>query len=95
MRDLVREGYECIGVDVSQKAVEIATNRRDTAALHYLHFDIETDDTTTLPLQLYLRITCKLVFGFIKDKRAFIRTVRTHLRAGARRLSPPSITPKQ
>lgn len=75
-RELFHRGYECVGVDISSKAIETAKNHTGTPTLHYLHFDIENDDVSTLPLQPYSLITCKLVFAFIKNKDNFIDNVR-------------------
>lgn len=81
-RELFHRGYECLGIDISSKAIEAAAEYTDVTTLRYKHFDIESDDIETLPLQPYSLVTCKLVFAFIKNKEEFIKNVLSLLETG-------------
>lgn len=72
-RELWHRGFKTIGIDVSNTAIEIAQSATTTPkeSLDYIPLNIEQDSTSSLPLQPYGLITCKLVYAFIQDKAAF------------------------
>lgn len=76
-RELWHRGYKTIGVDVSERAINIAKSLtivpQDT--LQYMRLDTEQDNLTTLPFQPYGLITCKLVYALIHDKPAFLDNI--------------------
>lgn len=83
-RELYHRGYTCTGIDVSTSAIKIAQSLTTvpTSKLHYMHFDIDHDNTGDLPEQQYSLITCKLAYAFIKDKPAFLARVKQLLNPG-------------
>jgi 2-polyprenyl-3-methyl-5-hydroxy-6-metoxy-1,4-benzoquinol methylase len=76
-RELWHRGYKVVGLDIADDAIKQARSLTTVSEdqLTYLHFDIEQDDITTLPLQPYGLITCKLVYAFMHDKPAFLSKV--------------------
>jgi len=76
-RELWHRGYKVVGIDVSKSALTIAkalTIVPDTE-LYYTQIDIEQDSVANLPFQPYGLITCKLVYAFMRDKPALLKTV--------------------
>lgn len=75
-RELYHRGYRCHGVDVSNKAIDLARSyTTNSSQLTYQQLDFETADPIDLPIQEYSLITCKLVYAFIKDKPAFLSKI--------------------
>lgn len=83
-RELYHRGYQCIGLDASVVAVQIASQQTVIPhnQLRYEHFDIEFDDFAKIPRQPYSLIVCKLVYAFIHDKPALIEHVNRLLAPG-------------
>lgn len=78
-RELYHRGYECIGIDVSARAVELAKSLTVRDGLDYMPFNIEDENINNLPKRPYSLITCKLVYAFIKDKPSFLSKVASLL----------------
>jgi 2-polyprenyl-3-methyl-5-hydroxy-6-metoxy-1,4-benzoquinol methylase len=57
--------------------IKNATNLTTVSAdwLRYLHFDIEDDDINKLPDQPYGLVTCRLVYAFIGERKAFLERI--------------------
>jgi len=84
LRELFHRGYECVGVDAATSAIHLANSLTTVLPpqLQYLHYDIEHDDISKLPITAYSLITCKFVYKFIKDKPAFLKKVKSLLAPG-------------
>ena len=79
-RELFHRGFSVIGVDASDKAIQIAQNASVYTArgLEYYHLDFENEVVPTS--DTFSMITCKLVYAFITNKPAFLQKVATLLR---------------
>lgn len=79
-RELIHRGYRCTGIDVSPKAIGIASSLTVSGKARYVCLDIEQD--TWQLLRQYGLITCKYVYAFISNKRSFLQEVAKHLKEG-------------
>lgn len=77
---LVDLGFDVLGVDLAEEAVNKARSRVPEAQFNVQ--DIEQD----FPDGEYDLITCKLVFAFLEDKQKFFRNVAHHLNPGGQLL---------
>lgn len=77
-RELWHRGFKAIGIDVSNTAIDVACSATHVPkeSLDYRQFNIEQDDTNSLPFQPYGLVTCKLVYAFMRDKPSFIHKVK-------------------
>lgn len=76
-RELYHRGYECTGLDIANSAITRAKNATIYSELQYFQFDIEDDlnELDAVRGNKFSLITTKLVYAFIKDKKAFLAKV--------------------
>lgn len=77
-RELIHRGYRCTGIDVSPKAISIASSLTVSPQAKYLCLDVEKDSMQALS-RSYGLITCKYVYAFIADKTKFLGMVADRL----------------
>ncbi len=77
-RELYHRGYTCLGLDMSEKAIEIAVASTNHSGLEYrcLDFENEPGNQSLLEGKTYSLVTCKLVFAFIQNKEQFLHNVK-------------------
>lgn len=72
-RELSHRGYECVGIDVSSKAIDIASSLTNSQRIKYVCADIESyKNDLQMQKQEYSLVTCKYVYAFIKNKPQFL-----------------------
>lgn len=76
-RDLYHSGYKTVGVDVAEKALDIARSlsARDQGKLRYAKRDVDKEGLAGLPFAPYGLITCQSVYAFIKNKESLLSNV--------------------
>ncbi|MGW0392884.1 class I SAM-dependent methyltransferase [Streptomyces sp. NPDC003042] len=77
-------GYRTTGIDISPSAVTLAASHDagPGSGPAWRCADITTGDLTTLPDPAYAVITCRLVYRWMDDKKAFLSRVRHLLAPG-------------
>jgi len=75
-------GYRTTGIDISPSAIALAAGHTSGPGPEWRCADITTSDLTALPEPAYAVITCRLVYRWMDDKRAFLNRVRHLLAPG-------------
>ncbi|MFD5536680.1 class I SAM-dependent methyltransferase [Streptomyces sp. NPDC127079] len=81
---LAQRGYDVTGIDLSQVAIDRATERSKEAETlgHTTFFVCNVENPTEAKRfdgQRFDLITCKLVYAFLEDRPAFLEWVKDHL----------------
>ncbi|MEV8535201.1 class I SAM-dependent methyltransferase [Streptomyces sp. NPDC051211] len=75
-------GYRTTGVDCSPSAVALATAKDAGPGPAWRCLDITAGDLAALPESAFAVVTCRLVYRWMDDKRAFLDRVRQLLAPG-------------
>ncbi|WP_327740484.1 class I SAM-dependent methyltransferase (plasmid) [Streptomyces nojiriensis] len=75
-------GYRTTGIDISPSAIALAAGHNAGPGPTWRCADIAAGDLTALPEPAYAVITCRLVYRWMDDKRAFLNHVRQLLVPG-------------
>lgn len=81
-RELFHRGFSVLGIDVSDKAIEIARRASIYIGKGLEYGCIDFEQETLAGDQTFSLITCKFVYSFIKDNTAFLQKVFDYLHPG-------------